>query len=86
MAGRKRIYPIRTCISCGAKRRREDLVRLVLEGSGKVVVDHSKTAPGRGAYVCNNRSCRERLFEKGRLARAFKTSGISSFEGKACFR
>jgi predicted RNA-binding protein YlxR (DUF448 family) len=72
--GRSRGHiPIRTCISCGVKRSKEDLVRLVLDPeTGGVRVDRGGNAPGRGAYVCERRSCWERLGSGNRLARAFR--------------
>jgi predicted RNA-binding protein YlxR (DUF448 family) len=72
MGRRKGHIPIRTCISCGVKRSKEDLVRLVLDPQRGVRVDMRGNAPGRGAYVCARRSCWERLASGHRLAGAFR--------------
>jgi uncharacterized protein len=68
--------PIRTCISCGAKRCKGNLIRLVLmDMAGTVVRDDSGTRPGRGAYVCPRKTCWENLEQGGRLDRAFRNAG-----------
>ncbi len=42
--------PVRTCVGCRRRRPQHDLVRCVLTGAGEPVV--SRTAPGRGAWLC----------------------------------
>ena len=68
--------PIRTCIACGAKREKRDLIRLVLDKRRSVVRDDRCREPGRGAYVCPALSCWERLGRGRRLERAFKTTAV----------
>jgi predicted RNA-binding protein YlxR (DUF448 family) len=63
--------PVRTCISCGAKRSKRALLRLALDDKGYVVRDEAMERPGRGAYVCNFQSCLKHV-AKGRLERAFR--------------
>jgi len=67
--------PIRTCIACGAKRSKADLLRLVLDAEGWVVPDMSGHAPGRGAYVCKSARCWSALKNRKKLARAFRGKG-----------
>ena len=64
--------PVRTCISCGAKRGKGELMRLTRDEEGKVVKDEPGTRPGRGAYVCRGGPCLDRL-SKARWERAFRT-------------
>ena len=64
--------PIRTCISCGIKRNKKELVRLVLDAHGSVIRDDSGKLHGRGAYVCGEGSCWDRLESGKRLNRAFR--------------
>jgi predicted RNA-binding protein YlxR (DUF448 family) len=47
-------------------------VRLVRRGDGTVGVDADGTAPGRGAYVCAETACLERVLKGGRLGHAFR--------------
>ena len=65
--------PIRTCLSCGLKRRKGELIRLVLTSEGRLVRDDQGTWQGRGVYVCRNKSCREKLLDNRRLGKSFRT-------------
>ncbi len=65
--------PIRTCISCGAKRSKRELMRLVDNGGGHLIRDDEGKRHGRGTYVCKCKSCRERLSKNKRIMRRFKT-------------
>jgi predicted RNA-binding protein YlxR (DUF448 family) len=47
-------------------------VRLVRGPDGLVTVDHTATAPGRGAYVCPAPACIELALQRGRFAHAFR--------------
>ena len=67
--------PVRTCISCGAKRGKNELVRLILDARGFVVRDDLGKKRGRGAYVCGNGLCVEKLKTGNRLKRAFRKEG-----------
>ena len=68
--------PHRTCIGCGTKRSKMELVRLVLDSQGRVVPDDSRKEPGRGAYVCESRSCLEAVIRGRGLNRAFRREGL----------
>ena len=48
------------------------MIRLVLNEAATVVMDRGGSAPGRGAYVCNDVNCLEVLKETRRLAKAFR--------------
>lgn len=52
--------PRRTCVGCRTTRAKPDLVRLVVTSAG-VTIDPDQTLPGRGAYVCPDPRCVERL-------------------------
>jgi len=63
--------PVRTCVACGAKGAKFDLVRLALDPvDGLIRVDARQQLPGRGAYVCAG--CRPGLRDNKRLRRAFR--------------
>ena len=85
MGKNKKSIPIRTCIACGAKRSKNELIRLVLDAQGQVMRDDSVNRKGRGAYVCPRKTCWERLRNGRRLNRAFKKEGTITvnayFEG-----
>ncbi len=64
--------PIRTCINCGAKRNKRELIRLVLDTNGVVVKDDRGEGQGRGAYICGNEDCLSVLRTGKGLSRAFR--------------
>ena len=68
--------PERTCIACGKKSAKWQLVRIVRTPDGSIEVDLKGKKSGRGAYLCHSRTCWERALRrdrKNRLAWALKT-------------
>ncbi|MBN1626870.1 MAG: YlxR family protein [Deltaproteobacteria bacterium] len=65
--------PVRTCISCGAKRCKYDLIRLTTDHENCLVRDDSARLKGRGVYVCKTPTCLERLSDNKRIKRQFRT-------------
>ena len=66
---RKRHIPERTCVACGSKKPKRELVRIASSPQGQVSVDPTGKAPGRGAYVCGA-ECWDTALGRGRLARS----------------
>ncbi|MCH4184396.1 MAG: YlxR family protein [Eggerthellaceae bacterium] len=62
---------VRTCIGCGAQRRKDDLIRIVKTSEGEISYDANGHSAGRGAYVCSI-DCFERARASHRLDRALK--------------
>ena len=58
---------LRTCVICGAKTDKRELVRVVRNQAGSVNVDDTGKKPGRGAYLCHDRLCWEKALKKKRL-------------------
>ena len=54
-----RHIPFRSCIACGIKVDKRQLVRLVRSQDGSVLIDYLHIKTGRGAYLCSNSSCWE---------------------------
>lgn len=48
--------PIRTCVGCGARAAQRTLLRFVAAGDG-LRPDGARRAPGRGAYLHDDRGC-----------------------------
>lgn len=63
--------PQRTCVGCRQVLSKRALVRLVRSPAG-VRLDPTGKAPGRGAYLHDQRSCWERGL-RGALAQALRT-------------
>lgn len=57
--------PMRTCIACRAEKPKRELIRVVKFGE-EIKLDLTGKANGRGAYVCNDKECIEKL-KKGKL-------------------
>ncbi len=64
--------PSRTCTACRAVKAKSLLLRFVLSPDGEVVLDYNSKLPGRGAYVCPDRSCIESVLKLRGFSRAFK--------------
>ncbi|MBE7022019.1 MAG: YlxR family protein [Ruminococcaceae bacterium] len=63
--------PVRECISCGQKFLKHQLLRVVRNGEG-ISLDVTGKAAGRGAYLCKDPACYEKLVKQRRLDRAFR--------------
>ena len=59
--------PIRTCIACGKKRSKYELIRLVADKEGKIRQDNKGRLGGRGAYICAKKECWEKVLSKPSL-------------------
>jgi predicted RNA-binding protein YlxR (DUF448 family) len=49
--------PLRRCLGCRKRRRKDELIRLVSVEGRSVVVDVVQRMSGRGAYLCNDDRC-----------------------------
>ena len=58
--------PLRQCVACRELKEKRDMLRVVKTSDGKIFIDFSSKASGRGAYVCNNPECVKKL-KKNRL-------------------
>ncbi|MBW2066124.1 MAG: YlxR family protein [Deltaproteobacteria bacterium] len=66
--------PIRTCICCRAKGPKHELLRLVVDTKGQVVMDKGGNMKGRGAYICRKEECLERLLKHRKLGMIFRSN------------
>jgi hypothetical protein len=72
---RPRHVPQRTCFVCREKRDKRQLTRLVRTPEGSVLVDPTGKQNGRGAYLCEQIACWNKVLADGRLlSQALKTS------------
>lgn len=65
--------PQRTCLGCNEAKPKNELIRIVKQSDGKIFVDKTGKAEGRGAYICNNVECLEKAIKSKRLNRSFET-------------
>jgi predicted RNA-binding protein YlxR (DUF448 family) len=64
--------PQRTCVGCHQTGPKGQFVRLVCGPTGQLFLDHQGKLPGRGAYICPQRSCAEQASKGTRLQEAFR--------------
>ncbi len=63
---------IRTCISCRRKDNKYNLTRIVKSKENGVVVDLKHNIEGRGAYICKDQNCFNKMVKNKALVRALK--------------
>ena len=66
--------PQRTCIGCNVQKNKTELIRIVINKEGEIFIDKTGKANGRGAYICNNSECLEKVIKSKRLERSFETT------------
>ena len=65
--------PVRTCVACRQEAGKAELIRVVRQPDGRVGVDRSGRASGRGAYLHTTTECIELARKRHALDRALKT-------------
>ncbi|MGN8817634.1 RNase P modulator RnpM [Oribacterium sp. HCP28S3_H8] len=64
--------PQRTCIGCGMKKDKKELVRIVRTPEGTLQMDLTGRMNGRGAYVCRDTACLDKALKRKALQRSLK--------------
>ncbi len=62
---------MRLCLGCNEGKPKAQLIRIVKNKEGEISVDFTGKKAGRGAYICNDPACLEKLQKSKRLNRAF---------------
>jgi len=63
--------PLRMCIACRELKEKREMLRVVKNGDGKIFLDFSSKAFGRGAYICDSADCIKKLKRQRLLNKAF---------------
>jgi predicted RNA-binding protein YlxR (DUF448 family) len=63
--------PMRTCIACRVEKPKRELIRIVKSKDGEFTVDKTGKLSGRGAYLCDDKACAEKVIKKKLLKHAF---------------
>ena len=63
---------LRMCIICREHSDKKELLRIVKNKDGEIFVDKTGKANGRGAYICKNPECFQKLRKTRGLNRAFR--------------
>lgn len=63
--------PLRMCIACRGLKEKRSMLRVVKDAEGKIFIDFSSKASGRGAYICDNPECITKLKKQKLLNKVF---------------
>ena len=64
--------PQRTCMGCNQKKDKKELIRIVKNKNNEISVDRTGKKEGRGAYICDNVNCLDKLIKSKRLERVLE--------------
>ncbi len=59
--------PLRTCMGCNSKKTKKELIRIVKNKENNVSIDKTGKMEGRGAYICDDIACLEKVIKSKRL-------------------
>ena len=59
-------------MGCNEKKVKRDLIRIVKTNKNEISIDKTGKQEGRGAYICNNEQCLEKVIKTKRLERALE--------------
>ena len=65
--------PQRTCMGCNEKKDKNQLIRIVKNKENEINVDRTGKMTGRGAYICDDINCLEKVIKSKRLERVLDT-------------
>lgn len=71
MENKKKAF-FRKCVVCGEKFLKKDLLRIVKNKEGEILIDPLQKLSGRGAYVCKSNECISLIKKKNALNRSLK--------------
>lgn len=63
----------RMCMGCNTKKDKRNLIRIVMSKDGNITIDKSGKLSGRGAYICDNLDCLNKIIKTKRLEKIFNT-------------
>ncbi|MFZ5352035.1 MAG: RNase P modulator RnpM [Bacillota bacterium] len=69
---KKKKIPLRKCLGCNEMKPKKELIRVVRSPEGKVSVDKTGKANGRGCYICPNLKCLESASKSKRIQAALE--------------
>ena len=75
---------MRRCVVCRQVRHKSELVRVVKNPSGDILLDEAGKIFGRGAYVCKSPTCAAILRKRHNLDKVFKTKLPNELYEKIC--
>ena len=61
-------------MGCNQKKNKKELIRIVKNKNNEISVDRTGKKEGRGAYICDDVNCLDKLIKSKRLERVFEMS------------
>ena len=61
-----------TCMGCNQKKDKKELIRIVKNKNNEISVDRTGKKEGRGAYICDDVNCLEKVIKSKRLERVLE--------------
>ncbi len=65
--------PLRTCMGCNEKKPKKELIRIVKNKQNDISLDRTGKKEGRGAYICDDIKCLEKVIKTKRLEKVLET-------------
>lgn len=65
--------PLRRCLGCFESKPKNELIRVVKSKEGEITLDKTGKKQGRGAYICYNKDCLEKVIKTKKLDKEFDT-------------
>lgn len=62
----------RKCMACNAKNDKYNLIRIVRMANGEILIDKTGKLNGRGAYICNDIKCLDKVIKSNRIDKILK--------------
>ena len=59
-------------MGCNEKKDKKDLVRIVKNKNNEISIDRTGKLDGRGAYICDDIKCLEKVIKSKRLEKVFE--------------
>ena len=63
----------RTCLGCRNKKEKQELIRILCNKKNEITVDIEQKKAGRGAYICKDEKCFEKVQKGNKLKIALRT-------------
>lgn len=66
--------PLRKCLGCNEMKPKKELIRIVRSPEGKVSIDKTGKAQGRGCYICHSINCLNQAVKAKRVEKALEAN------------
>ena len=71
--------PARRCVACNEQKEKNNLLRIVRTPEGNIEIDKTGKKNGRGAYICKNIDCLNKVIKSKRLEKNLDISIDNDF-------